>query len=82
MKVTITAGTHIGIVGCYGEKTINIKGDNPEQEIKDFILNEFKDEITRCDYKWRKEWDTKKQTYSFVDPEGFTLLEYHYTRWV
>jgi len=81
LKIKVTAGTHIGIVGCYGERNITIKGDNPEQEVKDFVFNEFEKEITSCRgwYEWKREpgWFLNP-VYSFLGPGGYTLIEYYF----
>ena len=80
MKVTITAGTHIGIVGCYGEKTINItakKYKDIHDQIKSFMLDSFKQELKDM-RGFRTEWSTKGNLHTFLDKNGCTLLEYYY----
>jgi hypothetical protein len=81
MKVKITAGTHIGIRGCYGEKTITIMGNNVEDEVKAFVFSQFNHLIENSNhsYTWQK-WPgwSAKQLYSFNNEHGSTLLEYYY----
>ncbi len=80
MKVKITAGTHIGIRGCYGVKTTTIPGIDVEMEVKDFVYNKFNHLINVSDsYTWQKwiGW-SNKQLYSFNNEHGSTLLEYYY----
>jgi hypothetical protein len=81
MKVKITAGTHIGIVGCYGEKTITIRGIDPEDEVRKFIFDEFYDEITHGYYEWKKDYHHSSSIrYRFINEHGETKLEYFYKK--
>ena len=81
MKIKITAGTHIGIVGCYGVKKFTIPGINPDQEVENLIRSEFAEILSHKEIKetpttWKR---GTKRYFAFENSRNETAIEWYYT---